>query len=140
MKSNLSPLILGVIAWVSPILSFAVIQTTLPYSVAPAQAMPSGPDFSKVSLSAEQKEQLQSIQLEVRSQVGAILTASQKSQLETRLQQGQTLQQALESLNLSKAQESKIKGIMRSKMRKFARTLTPAQRRQLRSSGGRPPF
>jgi hypothetical protein len=138
MKSNLSPLIVGIVALVSPTLSFAIIQIIVPYSVT-AQAMPSEPGFSKLSLSVEQQRQLQNIQLEMRPQILAVSTPNQKSQLEMQLKQGNTLWQGLASLDLSKAQQSKFQNITKPQRFKVVNLLTPEQREQLMRSG-RPPF
>jgi phosphotransferase system IIB component len=111
MKPNLSPLMVGIVALVSFTLSFTVIQTFIPYVVASAQAMPSGPDFSRLSLSAEQETQIRNIQLEMKPQVMEVLTPNQQEQLKANLGKGQTLWQSLASLDLSKTQQSKVSEI-----------------------------
>lgn len=139
MTPNLSPLMVGMVALVSPTLSFAIIQTIIPYSVTSAQAMPSGPDFSGLSLNSDQQKQLRDIQLEVKPKVLAVLTPTQQEQLESKLKQGQTLWQGLASLDLSKKQQSKVQSIMKSQRFKIVKILTPDQRSQLMHSG-KPPF
>jgi Spy/CpxP family protein refolding chaperone len=141
IKPHLNALILGGIALVSSALSFTMVQLIVPSSVTSVQAMPSGPDFSKLSLSAEQQKQLQKIQLDTKPEIMKVLTPTQQTQLETKLVQGQTLWQGLASLDLSKTQQSKVQNIMKSQRFKIVRLLTPEQRSQLmRSTSGRPPF
>jgi hypothetical protein len=139
VKSNLSPLMVGIVALVSPTLSFTIIQTIIPYSVTSAQAMPSGPDFSRLSLSPAQDKQLRNIQLEMKPKILAILTPTQQEQLEANLGKGKTLWRGLTSLDLSKEQQSKVQSIMKSQRFKIVKILTPEQRSQLMRSG-KPPF
>jgi Spy/CpxP family protein refolding chaperone len=141
MKPTLSALIVSMAALVSHTLSFAMIQIIIPAAITPVQAMPIGPDFSKLSLSAEQQKQLRNIQLEMKPKIMEVLTPLQQNQLETKLLQGQTLLQGAASLNLSKTQQSKVQNILKSQRFKIVRILTPEQRSQLmRNMSGRPSF
>jgi periplasmic protein CpxP/Spy len=142
MKSNLSALIRMsalMVGMVSPPQSIAIFQINVPYLVGSAQAMPSGPDFSQLSLSTEQQAQLQNIQLEMKPQIMEVLTPSQQVLLEAKLARGQTLWQGIASLDLSGKQESKIQNIMKSQRFKIVQILTPEQRKKLMRSG-KPPF
>jgi Spy/CpxP family protein refolding chaperone len=141
MKPTLSALIVSMAALVSHTLSSAMIQIIIPAATTPVQAMPIGPDFSKLSLSAEQQKQLRNIQLEMKPKIMEVLNPLQQKQLETKLLQGQTLFQGAASLNLSKTQQSKVQNILKSQRFKIVRILTPEQRSQLmRNMSGRPSF
>jgi Spy/CpxP family protein refolding chaperone len=95
------------------------------------QAIPSCSSFSCLSLSVNQHTELQKIQSENIPQVWAVLTQSQQAQLDTKLAQGQTLWQGLAILDLSEAQQSLVKSIMKSQRLKMFKLLTPDQRQQL---------
>lgn len=140
-SSNLlmSALMIGMGSLVSPTHSIAIFQIVVPYTVASVQAMPSGPDFSKLSLSQEQQAQLRNIQLEIKPQIMEVLTSSQQVLLEAKLAQGQTLWQGIASLKLSGKQQSKVQNIMKSQRFKIVKILTPEQREKLMRSG-KPPF
>jgi hypothetical protein len=139
VKLNWNSLIVGMAVWVSPALFFAFTQIVTPFSVISAQEMTNGPDFSKLSLSAEQQKRIRNIQLEMKPQVLAVLNPSQKTQLEAKLAHGQTLLQGMANLNLSENQKSKLQSTMRSHMFQIVKLLTPKQREKLMSSG-KPPF
>ncbi len=143
MKPNLNVLMnavmVGMGVLVSSPESFSIVQIIVPYSVASVQAMPSGPDFSTLSLNSEQQEQLRNIQLEIKPQIMAVLTSSQQVLLEAKLAQGQTLWQGIASLDLSRKQQSKIQNIIKSQRFKIVKILTPEQREKLMRSG-KPPF
>lgn len=143
MKPNLNVLMnavmVGTGVLVSSPESFSIIQIVVPYTVASVQAMPSGPDFSKLSLSQDQQAQLRQIQLEMKPQMMEVLTPSQQVLLEAKLARGETLWQGIASLDLSGKQQSKIQRIMKSQRFKFVKILTPEQREKLMRSG-KPPF
>jgi periplasmic protein CpxP/Spy len=143
MKPNpnvlMSALMVGMGSLVSPTHSIAIFQINVPYLVGSAQAMPSGPDFSQLSLSTGQQAQLQNIQLEIRPQIMEVLTPSQQVLLEAKLARGQTLWQGIAGLDLSGKQQSKIQNIMKSQRFKIVNMLTPEQREKLMRSG-KPPF
>lgn len=135
MKPNLSPLVLGMVAWMPIIPSSIIIQTILLPSVTSAQTMPE-PDFSKLSLSVKQQKQFEAI---MKPQIMPVLTSNQQKQLNANLAQGQPFWQAVRSLNLSSSQQSEVKDIMKSQRFKIVKILTPEQRAQLMRSG-RPSF
>jgi hypothetical protein len=139
VKLNWNSLIIGMAVWVSPALFFAFTQIVTPFAVISAQEMTNGPDFSKLSLSAEQQKRISNIQLDMKPQILAVLNPSQKTQFEATLARGQTLFQGMASLNLSENQKSKLHSTMRSHMFQIVRLLTPEQREKLLSSG-KPPF
>ncbi len=131
MKPNSSLLMVGTVALVPPTYSFAIFLVVVPYSVESLKTMPSGPNFSSLSLSLDQHKELQEIQSEIKPQVLAVLTLSQQVQLDAALMQGQNFWQGVASLNLSETQQSEVQTIMKSQRLKMFKPLTPEQRQQL---------
>jgi hypothetical protein len=131
VKPHSSLLMAGTVALVPPTLSFAIVLVVVPYSVASLQVIPSCSNFSCLSLSVNQHKEIQKIQSETITQVWTVLTQSQQEQLDEKLAQGQNLWQGLAILDLSEAQQSLVKSIMKSQRLKMFKLLTPDQRQQL---------
>jgi hypothetical protein len=134
MKTNLNPLIVGTVALVPPTLSFAIVMVFVPYSVSQAIPISSSPDFSQLSLSVDQQQQVQTLQLEINSKILAILNRTQQAQMGEKLAQGQNLWQGLASIDLSQAQQSRIQTILKSQRQMILKVLTPEQGQQLLQS------
>jgi uncharacterized membrane protein len=131
VNPNSNLLMVGTVALVPPTLSFAILLVVMPYSVASLQAMPDDPDFFRLSISVDQQKELQQIHVETQPRILAVLTPTQRTQMDTTLAQGQLLWQGLAILDLSEAQQSEIRGIIKSQRLKIFKQLTPDQRRQL---------
>jgi hypothetical protein len=131
VKSNSNLLVVGTVALVSPTLTSAIFLIVMPYTVESCQAMPSYSNFFRLSLSVDQQQELQTIQLETKSKMLAVLTLGQRAQLDETLAQGQLLWQGLAILDLSEAQQSEVRSIIKSQRLKIFKQLTPDQRRQL---------
>jgi hypothetical protein len=131
VTSNSNLLVVGTVALVSPTLTFAIFLVVMPYTVESSQAMPSHSDFFRLSLGVDQQKELQIIQLETKPKILAVLTSSQRAQLDEMLAQGQLLWQGLATLDLSEAQQSEVQSIVKSQRLKIFKQLTPDQRRQL---------
>ena len=71
---------------------------------------------------------------QLQNQVQAVLTAEQKSQLQTALQNGSNLSDAIAAVDLSDAQKTEIRNLVKASRNQFANLLTPEQKQQLRQA------
>lgn len=87
-----------------------------------------------LDLSTQQKVQLAQLMKQLQNQVQAVLTAEQKSQLQTALQNGSNLSDAIAAVDLSDAQKTEIRNLVKASRNQFANLLTPEQKQQLRQA------
>lgn len=74
---------------------------------------------------------MRALRQKTKEQIMAVLTPSQRSQLASALQSGQSFRQAMRSLNLTDAQKQQIRAIRESSRQQRLAILTPEQRAQL---------
>ena len=87
-----------------------------------------------LNLSTQQKAQLGQLMKQLQTQVQAVLTAEQKSQLQTALQNGSNLSDAIAAIDLTDAQKTEIRDLLKASRSEFANLLTPEQKQQLRQA------
>lgn len=105
--------------------------------------------WGALNLSAAQKAQLKSIHTATRSQISAVLTPDQQTQLNAALaanpntpggakphHHGNRFMRALHSLTLSPAQHQQIRAIQKGQHAQMLAVLTPDQQSQLKSMMG----
>jgi len=117
-------------------LSILAINTIAVIFLAPAIAFsqPERPNRLQPNLTEAQKQQMQSLRASTRTQINAVLTPMQKTQLESAIKSGTRPQAAMQALNLSKDQKSKMRVIRESIKTQRQALLTPEQRQQLEKS------
>lgn len=129
------PLLAGV---VSLALSAAAVPAVL--AQANPTANPDGPGGpggrgdcmqSRLNLTEEQQAQVDSIRQSQREQMDAILTADQRSRLETARANQENPREVFESLNLTDAQREQMRAIHESAREQIEAILTPEQLQQL---------
>jgi periplasmic protein CpxP/Spy len=87
---------------------------------------------NRLNLTADQKAKMKTIRETTRAQIDSVLTAEQRTQLQSEKGQGMKRGGGLRSLNLSTDQKAKIKTIMEASRRDREAILTPAQLEQMR--------
>jgi Spy/CpxP family protein refolding chaperone len=122
------------------LLFLSLIPLTLGFAI-PSYAQPASPtspdSITRLSgkpglnLSDSQKAQMRALRQKTKEQIMAVLTPSQRSQLASALQSGQSFRQAMRSLNLTDAQKQQIRAIRESSRQQRLAILTPEQRAQL---------
>ena len=128
MRLKVFPLIIGIGA-------ITVLNTSIP---ANAQTNPQQfqQGFEEIvydlNLTRSQQAKLQEIQQQNRSEIGKIMTSTQKEIFQNAIQQGQSRQAAMISLNLSPRQKYQILSIEQFQRRKMQNVLTEEQHQQLR--------
>ncbi|AFY74372.1 hypothetical protein Syn7502_02387 [Synechococcus sp. PCC 7502] len=85
----------------------------------------------ELNLTETQKQQMKALRDNTRTQINAVLTTEQKSQLEAAIKSGTNPRQAMRSLNLSDAQKTRIKAIKESEKAKRDALLTSEQKQKL---------
>ena len=90
-----------------------------------------------LNLTPEQQAKMQQIRQAEREQMNSILTAEQRSILETARQNRQNPRQVFESLNLTDEQKTRIQQVRRSSREQMDAILTPEQRQLMQQR--RPP-
>ncbi|NET38502.1 MAG: P pilus assembly/Cpx signaling pathway, periplasmic inhibitor/zinc-resistance associated protein [Cyanothece sp. SIO1E1] len=88
--------------------------------------------LATLDLSEDQKDELEAIRTETRSQIEAILTSDQKLAFQAAIAEAQNPQEALQSLDLSAEQKDQLQAIKQSSRQQISSVLTAEQRRQLR--------
>jgi periplasmic protein CpxP/Spy len=144
MKIKLMPMFAGAIALSVVATPFLVkAQANGPDPAQPTRAHHQG-KWDNLNLSDQQKQQLEQIRKDTRTQIEAVFTPQQLEQLKAARQNHQPGQapqpgQAhqghrggfMASLNLSDAQKAKIKEIMQAQKSRMQAVFTPAQQQQL---------
>lgn len=87
--------------------------------------------FDRLNLTQAQKDQLEQIKQQIRTQIENILTQDQKTALEAAKSNHQGGQQAFAALNLSQDQKEQMRSIMQSAKSQMDAVLTPEQKQQL---------
>lgn len=90
-----------------------------------------------LNLTPEQQTRMQQIKQAERQQMDNILTAEQKTRLETARANRENPRQVFESLNLTDEQKAKMEEVRRASKEQMDAILTPEQRQQLQQR--RPP-
>lgn len=98
-----------------------------------------GPGLSELNLTAEQQAQIDRIHESAKTQMAAILTADQRTQLETARANQENPHQAFESLNLTDDQKAQLRSIHESTREQVDAVLTAEQRQQLEQHRPQPP-
>lgn len=73
-----------------------------------------GNQAKKANLTEAQKTQLEQVKNNARSEIEAVLTAEQQTELQNALDNGQKMKAAVRNLNLSSEQQSQLDRIMQS--------------------------
>lgn len=94
--------------------------------------MPIPEAIEELNLTTDQEAQLTAIRRDTRSQLEAAVSAAQRQQFKTTLQQGGSFRQAVTAMNLTPDQRQQVRSIFQSARQQGATVLTPAQKQQLR--------
>jgi periplasmic protein CpxP/Spy len=105
MKRNFIAILVGSLVIVTPMFAkLAVAQTSsAPFSETP-----------KAGLTQPQRAQLEQKRQQLQSQIRAIITPEQRQQFATAIEQGQSIQDAIASLNLSAEQKAQLQQVRAS--------------------------
>ncbi len=129
-KLNLFALMIGAIALT---LAFAPMIPVHAQETGSPPPEHQGP-FAGISLTSDQKSQIEQIHQSTHAKLDALMTAEQKTQLENARQQGQDPHQALDSLNFTDDQKAKAREILQSSRKQIDAILTPEQLQQVRQN------
>ena len=135
MLLSLSSVVLISTTWIGPSLG-----QTQPTPLATPAYTQIFPQTSELALTPEQQFQLTEIAQDTREQLMNILNPTQQQQLQTALNNGQTLRDAAPSLGLSGSQRSQLQATVQAMMPELQAVLTPEQMEQLQSQQGRRGF
>lgn len=133
MKLNFSHAVTGLVAG-GVALATAIL---LPGLLSPAQALPPLDNpalMENLDLTDQQQTELQRLRDRTRAQLEALLTTEQKAALQTSLDNGMPLPEAVRDLNLDPEQRQAIRQVMRASRTDFQAVLTPEQRQELRQA------
>ncbi len=113
-----------------------VAMVALPLMVNRAQAEPMSlaPILSGLQLTQQQQAQVTQLRSQTRQQVESILNPAQREQLKTITAQGQQLQQAIATLNLSVEQKAQLRQVMQSARTDFSTMLTLQQKQKIQQT------
>jgi periplasmic protein CpxP/Spy len=115
-------------------LTFTVLPSFLLPHLTPtaqAQVLPESL-VSQLNLTEAQREQIQAIRQDARSQIAALLTPEQRSIAIATLENGDSLRSIIDQLNLSDQQETEIRAVIRTHMEAASEVLTQEQRQTAR--------
>lgn len=87
---------------------------------------------NRLNLTADQKAKMKAMRENTRAQIDSVLTAEQRTQLQSEKGQSMKRGKGMRSLNLSADQKARIKTIMEASRRDREAILTPAQLEQMR--------
>jgi Spy/CpxP family protein refolding chaperone len=123
---KLLPLLAGTVslALSAGIMTAGKAQTNPPTAPPPRQQ-------NWLNLTPEQQAKMQQIRQAEREQMDSILTAEQRSRLETARLNRQDPRQVFESLNLTDEQKARIEQVRRRSREQMDAILTPEQRQQM---------
>lgn len=129
MKLNLRALMTSGIA-IATLIALPTLIKAFPAQALPPQALES------LNLTEQQQAELDTLQANVRDQLEDILTADQRTSLQTSLDSGTPFRQAVRSLNLSEDQKQQARSIMQASRDDFQAVLTEEQQQQLQAARG----
>lgn len=88
------------------------------------------PALKGIDLTKEQEQQIASLSKRTIAEINAKLSAEQRQQINTALDEGKDLKTATQSVNLSFRQKRSMQGILQTMQSEMGEILTPAQYRQ----------
>lgn len=127
MKSKLSSIIAGVMA-------LAIATTPAFTQGKPDLSERVFPALKGITLTEQQKEQLNQIIDKTLLEGKSVLTQEQRQQVRTYLQEGEKLREILPKLNLSREQRKQLREEMKSARTQVSQLLTPDQKQQFQKN------
>lgn len=118
----------GAIVLISPLVGTIVRAESAPIQSFPTQEFPV---LQGINLTSQQQAQLVQIRTQTRSQMQQILSAEQRNQFKSALEQGLGLQQAIAAMNLTPTQQTQVREVLQNSRKQMSSVLTPEQKQQL---------
>ena len=135
------PVLAGAITTLSFASALIVAGTPLIAKAEPTQTSPAPPGqvqhqspMAGVQLTQQQKDKLDQIRSNTRTQIEKILTPEQQNRYKAALQAGQGRQTAVAAMNLTEAQKTQLRQVVESAKSQASAVFTPQQKQQIQQN------